>query len=202
MLRQAEELHGSKADRDATRPEYVNKWGYVFKWTPEHIPAAEIAAQKKQYDELGSAALERLLEIGNAQTASAGEKGAAAPRRPDLYATLKEHHGDDAVLRRFWEQTHAVPDWVDWEQLRRGQRVFYRYSMLMIVGLAFQGFLGETSVSPHAPSVRPSIPWPRSPRSRAASRRPASPRCWPAPAASTRACCAAASSRPSSGCCR
>ena len=147
MLQQAEHLLGSKADPDLTSPTYVNKWGYIFRWTPEHIPTGRIAALKTQYDELGSAALDRLLEITTAQTVGKHEKAAAAPRRPDLYAALQEFHGSDEVLRRFWDQTHSVPSWVDWEQLDRGQKVFNRNIMLVIVGLAFQGFLGETSVS-------------------------------------------------------
>jgi hypothetical protein len=35
-----------------------------------------------------------------------------------------------------------VPEWVDWEQIDRGQRVFYRYAAPAIVSLTFQSLLG------------------------------------------------------------
>jgi hypothetical protein len=40
-----------------------------------------------------------------------------------------------------------VPDWVDWAQLERGQRFFYRYAAANIVGFALQGFLGENTAA-------------------------------------------------------
>jgi len=35
-----------------------------------------------------------------------------------------------------------VPPWVDWEQIRRGQDVFYRYGGANLTGLAYQSLLG------------------------------------------------------------
>lgn len=36
----------------------------------------------------------------------------------------------------------TVPDWVDWEQIARGQDVFYRYGGANLTGLAYQSLLG------------------------------------------------------------
>ena len=60
----------------------------------------------------------------------------------DLYALLKNHHEEDEKLQELWTQIHTVPDWVDWDQLSRGQDVFYRYGGPAIQGLAYQSLLG------------------------------------------------------------
>lgn len=72
------------------------------------------------------------------------EKSAEAPKVPtrDLYAILRDHAEEDELLSRFWNDVNTVPDWVDWEQLERGQDVFYRYGGPCFTGLAYQSLLG------------------------------------------------------------
>jgi hypothetical protein len=48
------------------------------------------------------------------------------PKR-DLYALLHDHAFDDEKLGQLWNEVNTVPDWVDWDQIARGQDVFYRY---------------------------------------------------------------------------
>jgi hypothetical protein len=55
------------------------------------------------------------------------------------------HHADDAVLQELWDQVTTVPDWVDREQIGRGQDVFHRYVGPSIIGLTFQSLLGGMS---------------------------------------------------------
>ena len=45
-------------------------------------------------------------------------------------------------MKKLWDQVNTVPDWVDWEQIQRGQDTFYRYGAAAITGLAFQSLLG------------------------------------------------------------
>ena len=121
------------------------KWNYTFQWTENHLSPEEINPLRYEYDVLGAAALERLQEISKSAN---GEKERGGERkRLDLYALLRENHGKDEVLRRFWDELHDVPSWVDWEQIERGQRFFYRYAAANLTGFALQGFVGENSVS-------------------------------------------------------
>ncbi|KAJ5760956.1 hypothetical protein N7520_008112 [Penicillium odoratum] len=62
-----------------------------------------------------------------------------------MYAVLKEHHEEDSVLQRLWEELNSIPDWVDWTQIERGQEFFYRYLVPNLTGLALQGVLGGTA---------------------------------------------------------
>jgi hypothetical protein len=60
----------------------------------------------------------------------------------DLYFLLKENKDKDEDLRKMWDEVNTVPEWVDWEQIQRGQDTFYRYGAAAITGLAFQSLLG------------------------------------------------------------
>lgn len=120
------------------------KWNYTFRWTDQHLSREEIDPLRYKYDELGAAALEKLQKI-SAQNIR-GEDAQGARARLDLYALLRDNHETDQVLRKFWDELHTVPDWVDWEQIARGQEFFYRYAAANLTGFALQGFVGENSV--------------------------------------------------------
>jgi hypothetical protein len=115
------------------------KWDYSFPWTTEHISLNNLKPLRQEYDVLGSVALERLQAI-------AREKGETPNKRIDYYEILRENHSKDEVLGRFWKEVQNVPEWVDWEQIERGQRFFYRYLPGNVIGFGLQGFLGENSV--------------------------------------------------------
>lgn len=113
---------------------------------------------KSSYDVLAEECLDRLNAISPPQLGSlprnSNEKLATVPgtteekKEPlpvpkrDLYALLEEHHESDPKLDELWREINTVPDWVDWEQINRGQDVFYRYGGPALTGLTFQSLLG------------------------------------------------------------
>ena len=116
---------------------------------------------KHSYDILGEQVLDRLNEIspppqknlprGNSQftappkpddTIRQEEKEATKSAPRDLYVLLQDHKESDELLQRFWREVTTVPEWVDWEQIRRGQDTFYRYGAANFTGLAYQSLLG------------------------------------------------------------
>jgi hypothetical protein len=111
-------------------------WGYKFQWSPEHLTPEDLHSLKFTYDTLGEECLNKLDIISPPPNAElprnksrSPEKGGdekKAPKR-DLYALLRDHHSEDAKLKEMWDEVNNVPDWVDWEQIERGQDVFYRY---------------------------------------------------------------------------
>lgn len=119
--------------------------GYDFEWTDKHYTAEELMPLRHQADDIALDVVERLFAIIAAQNP---EKGA---KRPDLYELLKENYANDDVLRQFWEETHTVPDWVDWEEIEKGQAFLYRYLAPNITGIVLQGCLGENAVCPILP---------------------------------------------------
>lgn len=131
-------------------------WGYTFQVTPQHLSKDETAALKMSYDVLGEAALDRLnilcppqateQRVTTAAKASAADASQPPPdppsRKRDLYLLLQDHAQDDEILGRLWADVNTVPPWVCWEQIGRGQEVFYRYGGPALTGLAFQSLLG------------------------------------------------------------
>jgi hypothetical protein len=120
-----------KRDDENTR----KKWGYKFQWTPGHHTAEDLTPMKYTYDTLGEECLNILDKISppltnelprNQSRASEKDSGTLKPKI-DLYALLKEHAAQDETLRKLWTEVNTVPEWVDWDQIARGQEVFYRY---------------------------------------------------------------------------
>ena len=124
------------------------KWGYKFKWTNQHMSQESMKPLRSSYDNLGAAALERLQQIRESQATPYSGQDPEITRRPskDLYTLLQDNYMNADILTQFWNETHTVPEWVDWEQLARGQEFFHRYIGANITGFALQGFVGENSV--------------------------------------------------------
>ncbi|KAJ2990135.1 hypothetical protein NUW58_g3107 [Xylaria curta] len=115
---------------------------YTFQWTKLHLPRWKTDPLRYEYDTVAAKALEQLQVIAKAKGYSDDPR-----KRPDLYQLLVENHASHDDLQEFWEQLHTVPDWVDWKQLERGQRFFYRYAAANLMGFALQGFVGENSAA-------------------------------------------------------
>ncbi|XXG97179.1 hypothetical protein Hte_003474 [Hypoxylon texense] len=123
-------------------------WGVKFKWTPEHLTPQELEPLIHTYDTTATEAVERLNEISppsytrdppkqNSDASRTGKKW-----RRDLYGLLEKHAATDTKIGRLWGEIHTVPDWVDWEQIERGQKVFYRYGGPASTALTFLSLLG------------------------------------------------------------
>ena len=130
-------------------------WQYTFQLTPDHLTLEQSQPLKHSYDQLGEDCLDILNELcppssGNTPQQSNSKDEVLAkpsPDRPvkpkrDLFLLLRDNHLKDEKLRQFWDELHDVPDWVDWDQIARGQDVFYRYGGATLTGLAFQSLLG------------------------------------------------------------
>lgn len=108
-------------------------WGYTFQWTPQHLTPESMHPLKFTYDELGEECLNRLDAISPPPNSSLprNQSQKATDKEPpkrDLYALLRDHAGEDKKLNELWEEVNTIPEWVDWEQIARGQDVFYRYA--------------------------------------------------------------------------
>lgn len=130
--------HSNAGDR-------ISKWGYSFTWTDRHLSREKTEPLRQQFDTLSAIALERLQSIRSSLLEDSKAKGTSPPSN-DLYTILRDYHREDDVLTQLWNETHTVPDWVNWGQLERGQRFLHRYIIANIVGFALQGFVAENSV--------------------------------------------------------
>ncbi|KAL7948163.1 hypothetical protein V8C42DRAFT_363576 [Trichoderma barbatum] len=121
---------------------------YTFQWTDLHLPREKIAPLRHQYDTLGHNAVKKLQHIAKEMNGDPSVKPTLCPGGFDMYAVLRDHHAEDATLDKLWREVHTVPDWVDWEQIERGQKFFYRYALGNMMGFILQAFIGENSAAP------------------------------------------------------
>lgn len=62
-------------------------------------------------------------------------------KKKDLYALLKENHDKNETLGSLWGEVNRIPEWVNWEEVKRGQDVFYRYAGVALTSVGGSSFL-------------------------------------------------------------
>ncbi|PWY66680.1 hypothetical protein BO83DRAFT_319745 [Aspergillus eucalypticola CBS 122712] len=105
-------------------------WDHTFAWSPLHQTREQLRSKMHTYDRLGDECIDQINEIGR-QVVNQDRQNDPDRKLPDLdvYIMLKDHAKDDSKLSEFWAQVNTVPDWVDWQQIKRGQEVFFRYGL-------------------------------------------------------------------------
>ncbi|KAF4452046.1 Latex clearing protein [Fusarium austroafricanum] len=119
-----------------------NVWGHRFQWTPIHQTAPDLSPLLYSYDKLATDALDRLDLISPPTSKGWKCPHGSGPSQRDLYELLKKYANSDIVLGQLWSEVSTVPEWVDWEQLERGQQVVYRFSGQILFGLLYKSLLG------------------------------------------------------------
>ncbi|KAI5928040.1 hypothetical protein F4810DRAFT_646620 [Camillea tinctor] len=129
-------------------------WGTKLKWTPEHLTPRDLEPLIHKYDTVVTEALEQLDQISPPHHSStprqvrAGDDGSATKpdgekkAQRDLYELVMEHASKNEKIGKLWTEVNTIPDWVDWDQIERGQKVFYRYGGATLTTLTFVSLLG------------------------------------------------------------
>jgi hypothetical protein len=112
-------------------------WNHRFTWTSRHKTPAQLRSLLFSYDELATQALDRLDELSppDPQSSKTCPHGSGKGQR-DLLALVERYAGGDELLGRLWGEMNTVPEWVDWEQIARGQRVVYRFNGQVMMGVS------------------------------------------------------------------
>lgn len=104
-----------------------NCWGYKFHWTKRHIPQKQLDRLLFSYDSLADECLQVLNEISNTNQAVQDKDKESSKK--DLYSLQRDFADSNPKLARLWSEVNTIPEWVDWDQISRGQDVFYRYGL-------------------------------------------------------------------------
>ncbi|GKZ26219.1 hypothetical protein AbraIFM66951_001157 [Aspergillus brasiliensis] len=115
-------------------------WGHTFTWTPLHQTREQLRPKMFTYDRLADECIEQLNAIGRQLVAQ--DRRNNPLHELDVYFMLKDYARHDPKLGELWAQVNTVPDWVDWQQIKRGQEVFFRYGLPMLNVLNFESLLG------------------------------------------------------------
>ncbi|KAI0153265.1 hypothetical protein GGR57DRAFT_150146 [Xylariaceae sp. FL1272] len=142
----------SYANPELQEGKKLEKFGLKFTWTAQHSSPEDLEPLIHSYDAICQEAVEEMDKIspppyafsppkdGNIEGAidSNGEK---KPRR-DLYELMQEMAPHNEKVGKLWDQINTIPEWVDWAQLERGQKVFFRYGGPCMITLTFLSLLG------------------------------------------------------------
>ncbi|KAJ9381847.1 hypothetical protein DTO063F5_5974 [Paecilomyces variotii] len=126
----------TKSPKGNNRIEY-HHWDHSFRWTELHRSSEELRPLTVSWDKLA----DECIDIINGMPSGPSDTS-KNPCKRDIYALLSANVDKNAKLKEFWTEINTVPEWVDWEQIKRGQDVFYRYAIPIIIALAFQSLLG------------------------------------------------------------
>ncbi|KAJ3079772.1 hypothetical protein HK102_003516 [Quaeritorhiza haematococci] len=115
----------------------INFAGLPLHWTEDHVPALVLDALRQVGDDIADDAL-KALEVWVHTNPKVESKGKDTLTLMYLY--LKAQVSSDGVggatekpdaVRKFVEDITTVPEWVDWDAVARGQRVFWKYFGVM-----------------------------------------------------------------------
>ncbi|KAI0449617.1 hypothetical protein F5B21DRAFT_493689 [Xylaria acuta] len=119
------------------------RWGVRFKWTSKHTTPQQLQALIHSYDKVATEAVQSLDEIVPPPHAKSPPKADGEKKLyRDTYELMQEHASKDEKVGRLWTEINTVPEWVDWDQIERGQKVFFRYGGPAITTLTFSSLLG------------------------------------------------------------
>ncbi|KAI1132230.1 hypothetical protein F5Y10DRAFT_231847 [Nemania abortiva] len=126
-------------------------WGMRFKWTSNHLTPQQLEQSIHSYDTVAAAAIERLDEITpvntnlppkDVSTEEAAKPDEEKKPRRDLYRLIQEYASKDDKIRELWIEINTIPEWVDWDQIESGQKIFFRYGGPAMTTLTFLSLLG------------------------------------------------------------
>ena len=112
-----------------------SRYGFVWKWSPLHPTKAEIQKMLYSYDELAAAVLDRLDVLSPPPQSKTWQCPHGGKGQRDVYELVQKHAHEDEVVGKLWDEASSVPEWVDWDQLARGQAVVRQYYGQIILGV-------------------------------------------------------------------
>ncbi|KAI1259154.1 hypothetical protein F5Y18DRAFT_443716 [Xylariaceae sp. FL1019] len=133
----------SYANPELQEGKRLEKFGLKFTWTTQHSSPKDHEPLIHSYDTTCQEAVEEMDKISPTPYAfppprdgdfedTAKPDTEKRPRR-DLYELMQEMAPKNEKIGKLWDQINTVPDWVDWAQIERGQKVFFRYGGPCIV---------------------------------------------------------------------
>lgn len=114
-------------------PNDMTVYGYKIKWGPLHHSPEDLHRLIHTYDTVASEAVERLDElvppapVAPRKNIEETVEPKDIKKHRDLYKLVQEHAKTDEKVGKLWDEINTVPEWVDWESIERGQKVFWRY---------------------------------------------------------------------------
>ncbi|KAI1431814.1 hypothetical protein GGR50DRAFT_677685 [Xylaria sp. CBS 124048] len=130
------EMASPESSEEPVEGSWQECWGVWFKWTDGHLTPKQLGPLIYSYDTIATEAAESLYGIAPpSHDTSAKNEGSPQDIKPedekttrrDMYELMQEYASKDEKVGKLWAEINTVPEWVDWEQIERGQKIFFRY---------------------------------------------------------------------------
>lgn len=123
--------------------ELVGKFGQDFVWSPLHWLPSELEPWRQRADDDVDALLNQLQPGPAVDVVKLACEAASAV--PPAVSETKERAKQRAALAAWHARMSDVPEWVDWEQLQRGQEVFTVFAPAAALSLYYLSLVGGFS---------------------------------------------------------
>lgn len=121
----------------------VGKFGQDFVWSPLHWMPSDLEPWRQRGDDVVDALLHKVQPGPAADVVKMACEAAAAG--PPAAGKKCEKAEKAAALAAWHAQMSDVPEWVDWEQLQRGQEVFIVFAPAAALSLYYLSLVGGFS---------------------------------------------------------
>ena len=106
----------------------IRLWDHQFEWTEHHRSPQQLAPLRHQSDTLADRAFLELNLLPKQDAFTSLERAILDPR--------------NTACIELWNEANHVPEFVDWDQIERGQDVFYKYAGAALTGLLNDSLIG------------------------------------------------------------
>ena len=113
-----------------------NVYGHRFRWTGQHLPGNQIQHLLYSYDELATEALDLIDIISPPISGSSKCSHGSGKGQRDLFTLLRDNAETHPTLGKLWHEVTTAPEWVDWDQIQRGQGVVYQFNGQILSGVS------------------------------------------------------------------
>lgn len=130
--------------RDGT---LLEGYGFMLRWSPNHLRPKELESWRHQGDELADEAVRLLAAHKRGELGCVPDKATLELTAIERLETLEHAH---PAARAFLHHARAVPDWLDWHRLRRGQHLFSENAAacsLNLLNLSLVGGFGAPKIN-------------------------------------------------------
>lgn len=123
----------SETEPDVQVGDLVQKYDRTFEWTKHHLTARELNEIAQHGDPLADAALPFLEAKGKS--------------RIDSMENLIKSPNCPPEVKAFYEQVNTIPEWVDFDQIARGQAFYWEMFFYATITLEAHSLISDFTVS-------------------------------------------------------
>ena len=150
--------HNPPKDKNSWPPgsELRTKFGQQGLWWPKKLGGAHLSGEEiEPYRQLGDDPVDQILRLLEAENKTLGPTDDLLRMADEAQSIdFSQRTPAEKAMTSFIEKCSKLPDWVDQEQLRRGQEVFLTYTPVASLALYYRSLIAGFSIPKIAAVIR------------------------------------------------